>query len=823
MTSEVVLYKNCSFPFGSYCQISEEGTPRNSMLARTRGAISLGPSGNVQGGHKFYALDTKSVVVRRQWVRLPMTEAVIKRIESLAVGQPSQPVFTDRKGLPIGDVALELEYYDNNEADVDLPGVHLPEPAESAEIPGVDSNDQDLDVPDLVDANDVVIDFDSQAHYQDNVHTDNVTPDPMVETLVVEPGVGDTLESISKSEKNAGVRRSTRERKQVTQYKPSMTGKKYAFAAMALATTELGQSYLYDDSYQHDAEVAYAFMQQLSLKAALKQWGTDASDAGVMELSQLHWRDTFVPRNYSNLTDEQKKKVLESHMFVVKKRDGKTKARLVAGGNTQRDYLTKEDSSSPTVSTEAVILTSIVDAHERRDVAVIDIPNAFIQTRVNNERDRVIIRLRDIVVEWLVKTAPEVYGPYVTIDRKGMKVLLVECWNAIYGTMVAGLLYYHKFSDSLTEQGYVANAYDPCVWNKMIKGKQSTICFHVDDCKISHVSVKVNDDTIAWLRRDYESNFTDGSGEMKVARGKVHTYLGMKLDFTTAGVVSVSMIDYIQDVIKEWEDATSKLDDGFERVIKRQKIATAAPDDLFKVDEDQVKLGKVKAKYFHRIVAMMLYVTKRARPDTALSIAFLTTRVREPDEDDWRKLDHLIYYLQRTRELPLILGAKKTGVLHWYVDASFATHHDMRGHTGGALTMGRGCPTVQSTKAKCNTRSSTVSELVAVDEMLAQILWTRLFMKAQGIEVTDNILYQDNKSAILLEKNGRLSSSKRTKHIEVRYYYVADRIANGDLTVVWCPTDQMIADFLTKPLQGRMFLKFRDKLMGAVPMWYDVD
>ena len=99
-------------------------------------------------------------------------------------------------------------------------------------------------------------------------------------------------------------------------------------------------------------------------------------------------------------------------------------------------------------------------------------------------------------------------------------------------------------------------------------------------------------------------------------------------------------------------------------MIKRQRIAMAAPDNLFKVNDYQVKLGTVKAKYFHKIVAMMLYVTKRARPDTALSIAFLTTRVRGPDEDDWRKLDHLIYYLQRTSELPLILGATKTGVLH---------------------------------------------------------------------------------------------------------------------------------------------------------------
>ena len=137
--------------------------------------------------------------------------------------------------------------------------------------------------------------------------------------------------------------------------------------------------------------------------------------------------------------------------------------------------------------------------------------------------------------------------------------------------------------------------------------------------------------------------------------------------------------------------------------------------------------------------------------------------------------------------------------------------------------MGTGCAVVTSTKKKCNVCSSTIRELVAVDEMMAQILWTRLFVQAQGIKVTDNILYQDNRSAILLERNGRASSSKWTKHIEICYYYVADRIAKGDLLVAWCPTDKMIADFLTKPLQGKVFKQFRDLLMGAVPMWYDIE
>ena len=125
-------------------------------------------------------------------------------------------------------------------------------------------------------------------------------------------------------------------------------------------------------------------------------------------MKQLHWRDTFVPKHYSELTSNEKSKVLESHTFVVKKRSGGIKARLIVGGNNQRDYLTKEDSSSPTVATKSVMLTSIVDAAEKRDVAIIDIPNALIQTRVENKKDRVIIRIRCVLVDWVTKTAPEV-------------------------------------------------------------------------------------------------------------------------------------------------------------------------------------------------------------------------------------------------------------------------------------------------------------------------------------------------------------------------------------------------------------------------------
>jgi hypothetical protein len=100
----------------------------------------------------------------------------------------------------------------------------------------------------------------------------------------------------------------------------SWAGQKYSFA-----TTQLGKSLIEDDDYQHDPQVAFALMQQMSLKAALKQWVSDADKAGIKEVKELHWRDTYVPKHYSDLTSDEKSKVLESHMFLLKKRSGDTK------------------------------------------------------------------------------------------------------------------------------------------------------------------------------------------------------------------------------------------------------------------------------------------------------------------------------------------------------------------------------------------------------------------------------------------------------------------------------------------------------------------
>jgi hypothetical protein len=154
------------------------------------------------------------------------------------------------------------------------------------------------------------------------------------------------------------------------------------------------------------------------------------------------------------------------------------------------------------------------------------------------------------------------------------------------------------------------------------------------------------------------------------------------------------------------------------------------------------------------MVMQLQYTSQRARPDLRTAVSFLCKRVTKPDEDDWKKLTRTMSYLQGTVSLTLRLAADGSGNVEWYIDASHAIHFDMKGHTGGTMTMGKGSIYSTAGGQKLVARSSTESELIAVYDVMPQVLWTEHFLTAQGHKVQNNIVYQDNKSSILLEKNG---------------------------------------------------------------------
>jgi len=430
-----------------------------------------------------------------------------------------------------------------------------------------------------------------------------------------------------------------------------------------------------------------------------------------------------------------------------------------------------------------------------------DILNAYIQAELPPTRegqDRVIVKLTGTLADLTVQMAPEVYAPFVVFEH-GVKTIYNNVTMGMYGMLVAGLYWYRKFSGDLIEDGYVKKTYDPCVCNKMIESDQHTVEFHVDDMMSGVEAPKHNDKFAEWLNMKYGKH-----GKVKVTRGKVHDYLGMTLDFSKAGEVAIDMCDYVASMI---DDSSFK--------ISSKMAPTPAAEDLFSVDEDSPLLPTSKREEFHTIVAKGLFICRRARPDIHTVIAAMCTRVQVPTKQNWEKLERLLRYLNGTRQDNLILKAKNLNVLKWYVDAAFAVHPNFKSHTGAMMTFGGGAVQSISRKQKLNTRSSTEAELVAADDASTLILWTQLFMEAQGYEISKNILYQDNKATILLEQNGKRSSTKRTRALNIRYLFINEQVEKGRLTVEYCPTGSMIGDFLSKTLQGSTFKRMKELIMGG--------
>ena len=314
--------------------------------------------------------------------------------------------------------------------------------------------------------------------------------------------------------------------------------------------------------------------------------------------------------------------------------------------------------------------------------------------------------------------------------------------------------------------------------NNIIDNKQCTILWQVDDLKTCHVDPAVVSSVLADIDAEY-GKIT----KMTITQGKVHKYLGMTIDYSLPGKVMFSMVDYIGKM----------LDDIPENM--KGESATPTAHHLFDISEDSTKLPQADADLFHHFVAQLLYISNRARPDIQPAVSFLCTIVIGPDTDDYKKLARVMKYIQGTIGLPLILSIDKSGNIKWHVDALFAVHKDIRSHTGVFMTMGTEEAYVQSRKQKLNTNSSTEAEFVGVNDVLTQLIWTKYFLKEQGYIIHYNFIYQDNQSAIKLDKNGSRSIINSNRHINTRYYFISDSIIKQEASVEFFPILDMIGDY----------------------------
>ena len=181
-----------------------------------------------------------------------------------------------------------------------------------------------------------------------------------------------------------------------------------------------------------------------------------------------------------------------------------------------------------------------------------------------------------------------------------------------------------------------------------------------------------------------------------------------------------------------------------------------------------------------------------------------------------RKLRRAIKYLRSTQDKGTILQPDTHLSVLAYVDASYGVHTDYKSHTGTVIGIGKGPVYTKSSSQKLNTKSSAEAELVGLSDSCGQVIWTRTFLLEQGYSVGPATIYQDNTAAIALVKNGQ-SNSHRTRHIAIRYFFIKDRVDNTEIRVEYMNTHDMLADILTKPLQGELFRRLRDQLLN----WYE--
>ena len=804
--------------FGAYAQVDRKHT--NDMNERTVGGICLGPSGNDQGTHYFMSLATGEKISGTHWTVLPMPEEVIMRVNQFGKKQgfPKTLTFADRHGNEIRDNLEDAELWDEDEED------YVPTEESSIDDSGHWSGDDETlsdegehdfpiahnmfeeDNADTVMAPETTGAEDPNTNQPEGVtgaddhanaegkHDEQAEEagEPVETTGADAPGdasvnseASATLQEQFDEAQEAGARAANE-----GEPLPPRTRKNTKDPSFLYNIFDISPSEAFNYLMKCDHDESFCFLtEQMTAKKGLKRFKEAGAKAIMSELEQIVYRRVMKGKHAHKLTREDKLAALRYLMFLKQKRCGKIKARVCADGRKQRLYKSKQETTSPTV-----MMTCRIDAKERRDVATLDVPGAFMHA----DMDEIVHVKLDGELAMLLIRVDKSYRKFLTYER-GIPVIYAELSKALYGTLQAAKLFWENLTNFLCrELGFTINPYDACVANKQVNGKQCTIAWHVDDLKISHADPAVVDAIIARFDEKYGKE-----SPLSVTRGKVHEYLGMTIDYTSDGCVSFIMKDYVTELLKE---RPNDMDAG--------AATTPAASHLFQINENCTKLDPEKADLFHHLVAKLLYLAKRSRPDILTATSFLCTRVKGPDLDDYKKLNRCLNYLEGTQDMYLTLGTEDNYPINWWVDASFAIHQDMRSHTGATVSLGRGSIINKSSKQKLNTRSSTEAEVVGVNDAMTMVIWMALFIEAQGIAVSDNIIHQDNQSSILLERNGKESSGKQTRHMEIRYFFVTDAVKRGMADIEYCPTEHMHGDFFTKPLQGQLFRTHRAMILG---------
>ena len=303
-----------------------------------------------------------------------------------------------------------------------------------------------------------------------------------------------------------------------------------------------------------------------------------------------------------------------------------------------------------------------------------------------------------------------------------------------------------------------------------------------------------DDETMLQLKKELEREFSQITFNDSVD----FDYLGFRILRNDNNDVIVSSESYVVECLKEW--------------VVKDTANTPANEDLMVINKDSSLLDEIKSKLFHSFVAKLLYVARYIRMDIYVAVSFLSTRVSKPTEEDWSKLNRIFMYLNYKKDLCVKYVGGHEIVPAVFCDASFGGETDYKSRTGIiAISAGSVISNV-SRKQKMVTKSSAEAELVAMnDGCSVAVCFRNLLMELIDYD-GEILLFEDNKSAMILADKGR-SMNFRTKHINIQYYFIKQYVDWKMINIEYCPTDLMLADGMTKPLTGKRFVTFITELL----------
>jgi hypothetical protein len=507
-----------------------------------------------------------------------------------------------------------------------------------------------------------------------------------------------------------------------------------------------------------------------AIYAEIKNLIIDHQSLTGVHLAEMNEQDVILPTNL--IVDDK----------AVNGKHVKYKARFIARGDLQKkaDYA---ELSSQTVNTESVFILLAIAAAENRALAVIDVKGAYLNADMVTPGGRqTVVKIERDMAKMFVKTKPELAE---FVDDTGRLYMRVD--KALYGCVQASALWQRTLTKALKGIGFGICDYDECV--AMSADGAIILAFHVDDILV----VGRRQEDVDAFKKKFETIFT-----VTYTVGKELDYLGMHISVQQDGI-HMSQLPIVQKLVQDvggTANSPACTNESVETLTAERKARDAVPLDV------------EHAAVFRSKAASALYLAKRTRPDIMVAVNQLCRSAHSPTVGDNTALRRLLRYLSKTRHKHLLLPAGKGLQVEAHIDASFAPdQRDRKSITGAVVFVGGAVVWAKSGKQTIVTKSSFEAELIALSDMASMVLWINLFLRSLGFKADVPTIFQDNTSTMSVATNG-LTNNSKTKHIDIRHLWIREVLEDKQLKLVYKPTDEMLADGMTKPLIGEKFYAF---------------